>query len=94
MSKEEKKWLLKRRVEDIPVKTNRRWQFDNILCSFCNTNSEETQSHILECKTLIGPSKIVTYIPNYQKLFESNIESQAYVSRLLKDNHGRIAVSA
>ena len=79
MSIEEKKWLLKCRGEDIPVKANRRWQFENIICSSCNTNSEETQSHILECKTLIGPSEIVTYIPNYRELFESDIEYQAYM---------------
>ena len=92
MSIEEKKWLLKCRVEDIPVKANRRWQFKNIICSSCDTNSEETQSHILECKTLIGPSEIGTYIPNYRELFENDVEAQAYVSRLIKDNHGRIVV--
>ena len=90
MSIEEKKWLSKCRVEDIPIKANRRWKFENIICSSCDTDSDETQSHILECKTLIGPSEILTYIPNYRELFENDVEAQAYVSRLIKDNHGRI----
>ena len=37
---EEKKWLLKCRVEDIPVKANRRWQFENIMCSYCDMNAK------------------------------------------------------
>ena len=58
ISIDEKKWLFQCRMEDINVKANQRWQFDDIACSSCDTNSDETQSHILECKILIGPSEI------------------------------------
>ena len=75
---------------DINVKANRRWQFDNIKCSSCDSNSDETQSHILECKPLIEQSEIVTYIPNYKELYEDDLDAQIYVSRILKDNHSRI----
>ena len=91
LSIEEKKWHFKCRVEDINVKANRRWQFDNISCSSCETNSDETQSHILECIPLVGQSEILTYIPNYEELFnDDDLEAQVYVSRLIKDNHRRI----
>ena len=86
----EKKWLLKCRLEDINVKANRRWQFDNLICSSCDTNNIESQSHILECKTLIGQCEIVTYLPNYRELFEDDVEAQIYVSRIMRDNHRRI----
>ena len=37
----EEKWLLRFRVEDIPVKVNRIWPFENILCTSHDLNSEE-----------------------------------------------------
>ena len=40
-----------------------------------NSNSDETQSHILECKPLIGQSKIVTYLPYYKELYEEGFRS-------------------
>ena len=83
---DEKKWLFKCRMEDINVKANQRWQFDNIACSSCDISSDETQYHILECKQ----SEIVAYIPNYKELFEDDLEAQVCVLRLIKDNDRRI----
>ena len=88
MSMNENKCFLRGRVEDITVNVNRRTQFENILCSSCDSKSEETQSHTLEGKTLNGPSAIVTYLQNYRELFGDDIEAQVYVSILIKDNHG------
>ena len=87
-----KKWLFKCRIDDIDVKGNRRWQYENITCFSCNSNLDETQQHILLCKTLIGKSEIPTYIPNYLDLFGENIEDKLYVSRLIKDNPERRVV--
>ena len=89
ISIEEQKWLFKCRVDDIDVKANRRWQNDEITCLSCNTNSDETQMHILQCKSLLEKSQIFTYIPSYSELFYGDIQDQVYVSRLIKDNHGR-----
>ena len=89
ISIDEKKWLLKCRLEDIEAKGNRKWQYDNIFCSSCDSQIIETQSHILECIPLIGKSEIVTYIPNYNELFGADIQAQVYVSRLLQDNFER-----
>ena len=61
---------------------------------YADSNSQETQSHIFECKKLIRPSEIVTFLPNYRELFGDDIEAQVDVPRLIKDNHGRIVVES
>ena len=86
ISIEEQKWLLKCRVEDIDVKANRRWQHEDISCLSCNTNSDKTQINILQCKSLLEKSEILTYISSYSEHFNGDIQEQVYVSRLLKDN--------
>ena len=51
--------------------------------------SEENQEHLLNCKTLLGKSEILTYIPSYSELFCDDLEAQVYVARLLQDNYSR-----
>ena len=46
---DEQKWLFKCRVEDIDVKANHRWKYNNTVCSSCINNKIETESHILFC---------------------------------------------
>ena len=89
ISIDEKKWLFKCRVDDIDLKSNRRWQYEDISCSSCNSNSEDNQEHLLICKTLLGKSQILTYIPSYSELFCEDVEAQVYVARLLQDNYSR-----
>ena len=45
--------------------------------------------HILECSALIGKCVIVTYLPNYHKLFGNNLVELTYVVRDLEDNYSR-----
>ena len=54
MSIEEQKWLFSCRVEDVDVKANHKWKYNNILCSSCNKNLIETQIHLLFCDFLLG----------------------------------------
>lgn len=86
---EDKKWMFLCRMEDIEVKANKRWKYEDILCKSCELQTEETQQHVLFCTTLLGANEIMTYIPNYQELFEDDLEGQNYVSRLLSDNYNR-----
>ena len=83
---EDKKWIFKCRVEDINIKGNQRWKYENIYCNSCKENIEETQEHILYCQFLLGQNENVTYIPNYNELFNGNLQEQLYVARLLKEN--------
>ena len=84
LSIEEKKWLLKSRLEDIDIA--RKWNNESILCDNC-PNIEFNQRHLFECQFLIGKNEIVTYIPKYEDLFRGDIEEQIYASRILKENH-------
>ena len=47
ISIEERKWIFRCRVDDIDIKGNRRWQYEDISCSSCKMNIEETQFHLL-----------------------------------------------
>ena len=92
ISIEEKKWLFRCRVDDIEVKGNNTWKYEDISCYYCSENCPETQEHLLFCKTLLGSNDKVTYLPNYIELFEGDLEEQIYVTRLLKDNFDRSIV--
>ena len=89
ISIDEKKWLFKCRVDDLDLKANRKWQYENISCSSCHSNNDENQEHLLLCKTLLGKSQILTYIPSYSELYSDDLENQVYVARLLQDNYSR-----
>ena len=51
MSIDEKKWLLKCRIEDIDILSNRNWNKEDIRCKQC-PNEVFTQKHLLLCKGL------------------------------------------
>ena len=78
--------MFKCRVEDINIRGNQRWKYENIYCISCKENIEETQEHILYCQFLLGQNENVTYIPNYNELYNGNLQEQFYVARLLKEN--------
>ena len=86
MSIDDKKWLFKCRVEDVNVKANHRWKHDNIMCSSCMKNEIETQKQILFCDSLLGKNKNISYLPDYEELYNGDLKEQIYVSRLLREN--------
>ena len=86
---EEKKFLFQCRVDDLELKGNKKWKYENIICNNCDENSIETQRHILFCKPLLRSNQILTYIPDYEELFGDDIEAQVYAARILKDNYSR-----
>ena len=77
------------RVEDIDFKGNKRWKYEDTSCKSCNTQEVETQIHILFCTNWMGSNELLTYIPDYQELYEGDLEGQNYVARLLRDNFTR-----
>ena len=86
MSIDEQKWLFNCKVEDINIKANHKWKYNNIFCQSCKKNQIENQSHLLFCEVLLGKNKKVTYIPDYEELYNGNLKEQIYISRLLKEN--------
>ena len=84
ISIEEKKWLLKCRLEDIDI--SRKWNNENVLCPNC-PNSEFDLKHLFECQYLMGKNEIITYIPKYEDIFIGDLEEQIYASRIMKEHY-------
>ena len=87
LSIDEQKWIFNCRVEDIQIKGNHQWKFQDISCSSCKLNIEETQEHLLHCNYLSGMNENVMYIPEYSELFKGSLEEQIYVASLLQENY-------
>ena len=68
------------------VKGNGRRQHEDIYCTSCSINIEETQFHLLNYKYLLGKNENLSYIPDHKELFQGDINKQIYVARLLKEN--------
>ena len=85
LSIDEQKWLLKCRIEDIDISENGNWNNENIMCKYCHDEAF-TQRHLLYCKYLQGKNEILSYIPDYNDLFNEDMNEQIYISRLIKEN--------
>ena len=58
----------------------------NFICNSCKKN-KCNQSHLLYCPALIGSNQLVTYIPNYEDLFDDdNREEQCFIAMILMAN--------
>ena len=86
LSIDDQKLIFNCRVENIQIKGNHRWKFQDISCFSCKQNIEETQEHLLHCSYLSGMNENVMYIPEYSELFKGSLEEQIYVARLLQEN--------
>ena len=69
------------------VKMNFQQEYKpNFICNACMKN-ECNQPHLLYCPALLGSNQIVTYIPNYEDLFDdTNKEEQCFIARILIEN--------
>ena len=66
------------------VKLNFRGKFENFECRACN-KEEESQKHIMECK-IINKNKNIENIPNYEKIFETNVREQVKIAKKFIEN--------
>ena len=89
ISIEERKWIFRCRVDYLDVKANRTWMYQDISCSSCLQNIDETQYPILNCEYLLGKNEHLTYISDYMELYNGELKEQIYVSRIMKENYTR-----
>ena len=83
----ERQFLFQCRVEDIDVRSNRKWKYKETFCISCdNKFQEETQMHILECNALVSANDIISYIPTYNDIFSSDVDGQVYTSNMIREN--------
>ena len=81
----EQKWIFKCRTNDINIKGNNRWKYQDISCVSCGLQPE-TQKHLIECVILLGKNEKVTYIPKYEDIFTEDADEQSYIARIIKEN--------
>ena len=69
------------------VKANFKEQFKpNLICNACKLN-ECKQRHLLECQALIGSNELVSYIPNYEDVFnDEDTREHNYIATLMFEN--------
>ena len=69
------------------VKTNFKHEYEpNLLCNSCKVK-ECNQSHLLYCSSIIGSNQLVTYIPNYEDIFnDEDTEEQNFIAQIMMAN--------
>ena len=69
------------------VKMNFQGNFTpNLMCNLCKIN-ECNQSNLLYCKELIGSNEIISYIPNYEDIFnDDDPKEQCFIADIMKVN--------
>ena len=83
----EKQNLFQCRMNDLDVKANRRWKYDDITCRSCKDQTKlETQQHVICCKSLVERNMKITYLPSYSELYSEDTEQQMYTSMVLCEN--------
>ena len=86
-SVKEKQNLFQCRMNDLDVKANRTWKYENLICRSCNIQNQiETQEHVLCCNSLVNRNMKITYLPTYRDLYSDDIEQQMYTSMVLCEN--------
>ena len=86
-SVKERQFLFHCRANDIDVKANRTWKYSDTNCISCpNTNTAESQIHILRCEPLLRHNDKITYLPTYEDLFSDDIQDQIYTSNIICEN--------
>ena len=74
-------------MNDLDVKANRTWKYENLICCSCNIQNQiETQEHVLCCNSLVNRNMKITYLPTYRDLYSDDIEQQMYTSMVLCEN--------
>ena len=71
------------------IKTHFQNMYEDVICNGCRM-AESTTRHTLECHTLLGKNEMVTYLPIYEDIYGGDENEQAYISRILRDNLGRL----
>ena len=82
-----RQFLFKCRKNDIDIRANRPWKYQDIFCIACkDTNIEETGKHILECKNLVNKNDKLSYIPTYNNIYSDDLKEQVYTSKIIQEN--------
>ena len=72
-------------VENVKMNFQGNYQ-PNFVCNSCHI-SECNQFHLLYCKELIGSNQLLSYIPDYEDIFNDNDpKEQCFIAEIMKEN--------
>ena len=72
-------------IEKVKMKFQQEYKH-NFMCNTCMVKICN-QSHLLYCEALIGSNQLVTYIPNYEDIFDDDkTEEQYFIATLMMAN--------
>ena len=84
-SKDEAQFIFKLRCNQVTVKANLKWKYEDVKCRACYYENE-TQQHIYDCQYLKETNvetKVETKV-EYEKLLNGSIAQKIEISKLLK----------
>ena len=76
------KFLFAARRRMLDIRANYSGQHEDTLCPLCS-REEDTQQHLMVCEKLCDHWTGVSTLPEYENLFEKNIDDKIKVSRVL-----------
>ena len=74
-TKDEIQLIFKLRSRMTETKTNYKGLYDTYECDVCG-DEDESQAHILKCSKLVNMNKESIEIPNYEMIFEGNVDDK------------------
>ena len=83
ITKEEAQEIFKLRSRMSDVKSNYKGKYESLKCEMCDENEDETQKHILICKSLNISNE---EIPNYEDIFDGNAKKKIAITRKFIQN--------
>ena len=82
LSVKDRQFLFQFRTCGIEAKANKTWRYDQLFCVSCQDQSKiEKGRHILECNILCDQNDLITFLPEYNNLYSTEVQEQIYTSR-------------
>ena len=86
LTDDEKVTLYKLRVREVEVKCNYKSKFSDLKCTFCNSQEDDDQYHLLQCEYSIKNCKNLAenIMVEYEDIFDE-LEKQVPAAKLLHE---------
>jgi hypothetical protein len=86
ISVQEAKFLFTLRARMLDLKCNYRGKYSEVNCPCCKLE-EDTQQHLLSCRSLHTDGTLIGSLPDYNDLFSENLSKQVQLSSIMKKQY-------
>ena len=84
-TKDEIQLIFKLRCRMTETKINYKGLYDTYECDVCG-HEDESQAHILKCTKLVNMNNACSEMPNYEMIFDGNVDDQVKIAKIFKQN--------